>query len=165
MKLDIISCGNITLLATLKTDKTNIGQRSIILIPIEDEIPTTISIGDSDDLWGFNAGDVENIEDWELTLQLVNNTTDENSITFNNVRICYHTTEKQENAYDYFIEDNDLAYYGAFMDDIDIPPGLNTEIKQITIEGSDVNKISRQNIREKIYIWFNCKRFTKGEFV
>ena len=153
LMLDIVETGDVTLLATLRNDKSSIGQKSIILNAIEEsETPTTITIGDSDDLWGFDVGDIENIEDWELTLQLLNNTSSQNEIVFNNVRLEYYTIPVEANDWDYYIEETDLAYYGVFMENMDIPTGLNTDVKELEIEGSDVNTISRQNIIGKTII-------------
>ena len=150
VKLDVVETGAVTLMATLTSDKSRIGQRSIILPDIEEgETATTIDIGESDDLWGFDIVDFENLEDWELTLQILNNTTDENSITFNNVHLEVYTIGIEPNQFDYYIEENNLGYYGVFMQDVDIPTGLNTEVQQLDIEGSDVNFISRQNVRDK----------------
>ena len=145
--LDIVETGDVTLLATLTNDKSSIGQKSVILNAIDaSETPTTITLGDSDDVWGFDVGDIENIEDWELTLQLLNNTSSSNSITFNNVRIVYYTIPVEHNDWDYLIEETNMGFYGVFMENVDIPTGLNTDIKELEIEGSDINTISRQNI-------------------
>ena len=159
--LDVVECGNVTLLATLRTEEGAIGQRSILLNPIEEgETPTTITIGDSDEMWGFDVDDFKNLEDWELILQLLNNTSEENTITFNNISLEYYTIEIEPNNFEYYINNNNLGYYGVFMQDIDIPTGLNTEIKQLEIEGSDTNVISRQNVREKTitleFSMYNC---------
>ena len=150
VKFDVVESGSVTILATLTTDKSKIGQRSIILPDITaGETVTEVTIGENDDIWGLDLVDFENIEDWELTLQILNNTTNENSITFNNVRLEIYTMEIEPNRYDYYIEENNLGHYGVFMQDVNIPTGLNTEIQQLDIEGSDVNFISRQNVREK----------------
>ena len=94
-----------TILATLTTDKSSIGQRSVLLSAIEEnDTPTTISIGDSDDLWGFDVGEIENIEDWELTLQIINNTSSTNEFIFNNLRVEYYTIPVEANQWDYYIE-------------------------------------------------------------
>ena len=97
------------------------------------------------------------LELWELELSIANILSQsDSSILFNNVEIIFYleTVEKQEITIR--VDDEDIAYYGAFIETVKIPEGLNTDTSFLSIDGTDTNDAYRQNIREKtITIEFN----------
>ena len=97
------------------------------------------------------------LELWQLELSIANILSQsDSSILFNNVEIIFYleTVEKQEITIK--VEDEDIAYYGAFIETVKIPEGLNTDTSFLSIDGTDTNDAYRQNIREKtITIEFN----------
>jgi len=153
VRADIDSTDNLVVYAKLHSPSGEIGQRSIILTGNEEEIV----IGALGDLWGFTTLQLTNLDDWELELSasnLLNN--GDSEIVFNNVNITFYleTVEKQQIRVT--IDDEDIAYYGAFIEKVDIPEGLETDTSFLTIDGTDTNDAYRQNIREKkITIEFN----------
>lgn len=153
VRADIDSTDNLVVYAKLHSPSGEIGQRSIVLTGNEEEIV----IGDLGDLWGFTTLQLTNLDDWELELSASNliNSGD-SEIVFNNVNITFYleTVEKQEIRVT--IDGEDIAYYGAFIEKVDIPEGLETDTSFLTIDGTDTNDAYRQNIREKkITIEFN----------
>jgi len=153
VRADIDSTDNLVVYAKLHSPSGEIGQRSIILNGTEEEI----IIGDLGDLWGFTTLQLTSLDDWELELSasnLLNN--GDSEIVFNNVNITFYleTVEKQQIRVT--IDGEDIAYYGAFIEKVDIPEGLETDTSFLTIDGTDTNDAYRQNIREKkITIEFN----------
>lgn len=153
VRADIDSTDNLVIYAKIHSPSGEIGQRSIILNGSEEEI----IIGGLGDLWGFTTLQLTNLDDWEVELSASNilNTGD-SEIVFNNVNITFYleTVEKQQIRVT--IDGEDIAYYGAFIEKVDIPEGLETDTSFLTIDGTDTNDAYRQNIREKkIVIEFN----------
>ena len=153
VRADIDSTDNLVVYAKIHSPNGEIGQRSIVLNGSEEEIV----IGDLGDLWGFTTLQLTQLDDWELELSASNllNTGD-SEIVFNNANITFYleTVEKQQIRVS--IDGEDLAYYGAFIEKVDIPEGLETDTSFLTIDGTDTNDAYRQNIREKkITIEFN----------
>lgn len=153
VRADIDSTDNLVIYAKIHSPNGEIGQRSIVLTGNEEEIV----IGDLGDLWGFTTLQLTSLDDWELELSASNllNSGD-SEIVFNNVNITFYleTVEKQQIRV--IIDGEDLAYYGAFIEKVDIPEGLETDTSFLTIDGTDTNDAYRQNIREKkITIEFN----------
>ena len=153
VRADIDSTDNLVIYAKIHSPNGEIGQRSIILNGSEEEIV----IGDLGDLWGFTTLQLTSLDDWQLELSasnLLNN--GDSEIVFNNVNITFYleTVEKQQIRVT--IDGEDIAYYGAFIEKVDIPEGLETDTSFLTIDGTDTNDAYRQNIREKkITIEFN----------
>ena len=153
VRADIDSTDNLVIYAKIHSPSGEIGQRSIVLNGNEEEIV----IGDLGDLWGFTTLQLTNLDEWELELSASNliNSGD-SEIVFNNVNITFYleTVEKQQIRV--IIDGEDIAYYGAFIEKVDIPEGLETDTSFLTIDGTDTNDAYRQNIREKkITIEFN----------
>jgi hypothetical protein len=153
VRADIDSTDNLIIYAKIHSPSGEIGQRSIVLTGNEEEIV----IGDLGDLWGFTTLQLTQLDDWELELSASNliNSGD-SEIVFNNVNITFYleTVEKQQIRVT--IDGEDIAYYGAFIEKVDIPEGLETDTSFLTIDGTDTNDAYRQNIREKkITIEFN----------
>ena len=126
VRADIDSTDNLVIYAKIHSPSGEIGQRSIVLNGNEEEIV----IGDLGDLWGFTTLQLTQLDDWELELSasnLLNN--GDSEIVFNNANITFYleTVEKQQIRV--IIDGEDLAYYGAFIENVDIPEGLETPPK------------------------------------
>lgn len=139
--------------AKLHKPNGEIGQRSTIL----DSDDTEISIGGLGDLWGFTTLQLTSLEDWEIELSASNILTNTvSNINFNDVSITFYLEPVIHQEIGVLIEDENLAYYGAFIEAIQIPEGLETDTSFLTVDGTDTNDAYRQNIREKkIEIEFN----------
>ena len=139
--------------AKLHKPNGEIGQRSTVL----DSNSTSISIGGLGDLWGFTTLQLTNLEDWEIELSASNILTNTvSTINFNDVSITFYIEPIIKQEISVLIEDENLAYYGAFIEEIKIPEGLKTDTSYLNVDGTDTNDAYRQNIREKeIEIQFN----------
>lgn len=139
--------------AKLHSPTGEVGNRSILVNSNDEEIV----IGGLGDLWGFTTLEMQHLELWQLELSIANILNNSNStILLNNVEIIFYleTVEKQEITIK--VEDEDIAYYGAFIETVSIPEGLHTDTSFLSIDGTDTNDAYRQNIREKtITIEFN----------
>ena len=139
--------------AKLHKPNGEIGQRSTVL----DGNSTSISIGGLGDLWGFTTLQLTQLEDWEIELSASNILTNTvSNINFNDVSITFYLEPVIHQEIEVLIEDENLAYYGAFIENVKIPEGLETDTSYLTVDGTDTNDAYRQNIREKtIEIQFN----------
>ena len=139
--------------AKLHKPNGEIGQRSTVL----DSNSTSISIGGLGDLWGFTTLQLTQLEDWEIELSASNILTNTvSNINFNDVSITFYLEPVIHQEIGVLIEDENLAYYGAFIEAVKIPEGLETDTSYLTVDGTDTNDAYRQNIREKtIEIEFN----------
>lgn len=144
---------DLVLNAALVNDKKESRQRSIVL----DELnPTSLNednefhMGQLGDLWGYTTLDIVNLEDWEVHLNLSNVLNDFTATAnFGDIQlIAYIETIEQQNV-KCFIEGEDISYYGAFITNVKIPEGLETDTDYITVDGTDINDPYRQNIRTK----------------
>ena len=135
------------------------GQRSIILdsTDVDTDSNITFEIGGLGDLWSFSPVQLTNLKTWEIHLSannLLNNT--EATINFNNLTITFYLETIDQQLIGVKVEDENLSAYGAFIDTVNIPEGLNTDTSYINVNGTDINDAYRQNIREKtIEIGFN----------
>ena len=136
--------------AQLKSPTGAIGERSVIL---EDEMldeENTLTIGGLGDLWNFSTLDIVNLKDWELIVTQQNILTNtETTISAGNVQLIFYVEQITDQKDYCYINGEDLRYYGAFINDIDIPSGLKTDTAFLDIDGTDTNVSYRQNIREK----------------
>ena len=153
VRANIESTDDLAVYAKIHAPNGEIGQRSIIIDSQDEEIV----IGSLGDLWGFTTLQMQNLDEWQLELGASNIILNsEAEILFNNVTIIFYieTVEKQQITVK--VQGEDLSYYGAFIESIDIPEGLETDTSFLTIDGTDTNDAYRQNIREKtITIEFN----------
>lgn len=135
------------------------GTRSIILdsTDVDTDSNITFEIGGLGDLWSFSPVQLTNLKTWEIHLSannLLNNT--EATINFNNLTVTFYLETIDQQLIGVKIEDENLSAYGAFIDTVNIPEGLNTDTSFINVNGTDINDAYRQNIREKtIEIGFN----------
>ena len=136
--------------AQLKAPNGTVGERSVIL---EDEMldeENTLTIGGIGDLWNFNTLDITNLKDWEVIITKQNILTNtETTITSGNTQLVFYIEQINEQKDYCYINGEDIRYYGAFISDIDIPSGLNTDTNYLDVDGTDINDPYRQNIREK----------------
>ncbi len=153
VRANIEATDNLVIQAKLHSPNGEVGNRSILVDSDDEEIV----IGGLGDLWGFTTLQMTQLELWQLELSIANILSQsDSSILFNNVEIIFYleTVEKQEITIK--VEDEDIAYYGAFIETVTIPEGLNTDTSFLSIDGTDTNDAYRQNIREKkITIEFN----------
>lgn len=153
VRANIESTDDLAVYAKIHAPNGEIGQRSILIDSQDEEIV----IGSLGDLWGFTTLQMQNLDEWQLELGASNIILNsEAEILFNNVTIIFYieTVEKQQITVK--VQGEDLSYYGAFIESIDIPEGLETDTSFLTIDGTDTNDAYRQNTREKtITIEFN----------
>ena len=125
------------------------GERSIVVNPITQN---TVTIGDPTDRWGFTESQLREFDKWEIEIQannLFDNEQNESTILFDNITFTLHTTELDSQLVTCLIDGENLAGYNAFITDIEVPAGLETETKYLNVDGTDTNEAYRQNIREK----------------
>ena len=148
------SSDNLIVYAKLINPQGEIGQRSVVLNTNDTD---SFTIGGLGDLWGFTTLQMTNLEHWQIELSASNIlATGESFLNIQEVQIIFYleTVDKQEITIK--INDEDIAYYGAFIEAVNIPEGLNTDTSFITVDGTDMNDAYRQNIREKtITVDFN----------
>ena len=139
-------CNNTTTLtAKLKNPDNDTGSRSTII----DTDKNTVSIGGIGDLYGYLPTQLRNLNEWTVEIETNNVYPIATDVQINNIelKIYYVTITKQEVSC--YINGEDIAYYGAFIQDVNIPAGLKTSTSFLTIDGTDTNDAYRQNIREK----------------
>lgn len=152
LKGDIENNDEIVLTCILRDPQDNIGNRSLVLneYVFSDTNPNEFIIGGNGDLWGFGTLDIQSLDKWELELQANNLLSDEpRSINFGNLTLGVYTEEITTQNINIQINGEDISLYGAFIQSLTIPQGLNTDTSFLTIDGTDTNDAYRQNIREK----------------
>lgn len=152
---DIDSTDNLVLYANIINPSGEMGQRSIILTPNDNG--KTFTLGSLGDLWGFKILTLTDLGEWELELStsnILNNSPA--TLVLGDITATFYIEEVQTQNITVSIDGEDLSYYGAFIEDVHIPEGLETDTKYLTIDGTDTNDAYRQNIREKaIEVTFN----------
>ena len=142
----------LVLYANLKAPTGESRQRSLVINDYETH-PDSVNefhIGGMGDLWGFSTLDMIDMEDWEAELTISN--TIENtdaSINFGSVQLILYVEPVTEQTNKVYVEGEDLAYYNAFITNITVPEGLETETDYLKIDGTDTNDPYRQNVKEK----------------
>ena len=122
-------------------------------------VPTgkTFTLGSLGDLWGFNILTLTDLGSWELELStsnILNNSPA--TLVLRDITATFYIEKVESQNITVSIDGEDLSYYGAFIEDVHIPEGLETDTRYLTIDGTDTNDAYRQNIREKsIDITFN----------
>ena len=137
---------NMVCLVKLHSPNGDIGQRSIVLSGEE----TELIVGGLGDLFGFKTLEMKNLKDWQVELSFTNILTNsQSSITYNDVSITFYVEQVEHYEIEAYVEDENLSYYGAFIENLKLPEGLETDTSFLTIDGTDTNDAYRQNIREK----------------
>ena len=148
ISFDIEYTDYLSLNVKLNTGKGK-GERSIILEPTT---VGTVTLGDQNDRWNLKPSQLVNPEDWEFEIQYTNVFNSDNSnseVFFNNIVVTYYLQEIEEQGVSIFVDGEDLAIYNAFITEISIPSGLETDTDLIHITGTDLNDAYLQTIREK----------------
>lgn len=137
--------------AKLVSPSGETGERTIILNNQDTvDSQTEFKFGGLGDLWGFQTTDLTSLEDWEVQI-FANNILleEEANLNFGDIRIGFYIEQLQEQLINVKVNGEDLSYYGAFIEDVEIPEGLDTDTSFLSIDGTDTNDAYRQNIREK----------------
>ena len=139
------------LYATLESPTGATGKRSVILNDMDKtEDDFTFTIGGNGDLWGFSTIDMVNLADWSIILEVANTLTGTDAtITFGHLQVILYIEYIEDQDIIITVEDENLAYYNAFITGLEVPEGLETDTDYLTIDGTDTNDAYRQNIREK----------------
>lgn len=141
----------VVLYAKLKSPSGEVGQRSIILNErngTDDD--NGFTIGGIGDLWGFGMLDLTHLKDWEFQLHLSNILNDtESTITLNDINIIFYMEEITIQNVNIAVEGEDLSFYNAFIRDLEIPPGLETNIEFASAKGNDRREAVTQELLEK----------------
>ena len=141
-----------TLQAQLINPQNETGERSIIITDIDTRVDNDVdfTVGGQGDLFGFGMLDFTGLNEWQIQLQLSNIIGDTTSnINLNDLQLTYYTETIEHQNIDVYVNDENIAFYNAFITDVNIPPGLETDVSFLTIDGTDTNDAYRQNIREK----------------
>ena len=88
------------------------------------------------------------LEQISICRDAVSTTTDAN-ILLKNLQLTIYSNEINYQPLGILVEDENVAWYGMDITDIEIPFGRNSETKYLNIEGTDTNVAYRQNIRGK----------------
>ena len=154
LKMNLAIDNNVVVLAKLhklgSDGNGEVGERSLVL---NKSTGDEIIIGDSNDTWGFGIGELTNLEDWEIELEFNNLFASENStvnIQLNNIQmIIYYLDIENSNVITAYVNDENIAWYGVYLNNIELPAGLKTSNKYLTVEGTDINEAYRQTIESK----------------
>lgn len=137
--------------AKLVSPSGETGERTIIINNQDTtDSQTEFKFGGLGDLWGFQTTDLTHLNDWEVQI-FANNILleEEANLNFGDIRIGFYIEQLQEQLINVKVNGEDLSYYGAFIEDAEIPEGLDTDTSFLSIDGTDTNDAYRQNIREK----------------
>ena len=136
--------------AQLKAPTGAIGGRSLILEDGVLDEENNLILGGLGDLWNFSTLDIVDLKNWEVIVTQQNILTNtETTVSAGNVQLIFYVEQITDQKDYCYINGEDLRYYGAFINDIDIPSGLKTDTAFLDIDGTDTNVSYRQNIREK----------------
>ena len=149
---DLEQSDELVISAKLISDTGLVGARTVIVNNEDTTVDsdTTFKLGGLGDLWGFQTQDITNLEDWELQLTVHNILLEDvANINFGPITLIIYVEKLETQLINIKVNGEDLSYYGAFIEDVDIPSGLETDTGFLTIDGTDTNDAYRQNIREK----------------
>jgi len=136
----------------LKSPTGESRQRSLVINDYNNTINTVneFNIGGMGDLWGFSTLDMINLEDWEVEL-FISNTAEEtiSNINFGNIQVILFIEQVDQQNMKVYINGEDLAYYNAFITNVEVPEGLETDTNYLHVDRSDTNNAYSQTIKEK----------------
>ena len=136
----------VVLYVNLKAPTGESRQRSIVLTDSD----TTFNVGGMGDLWGFSTLEFVDLNDWEVDFAISNILQDtQANFNFGDVQVVIYVETVSTQNVKCYIDNEDIAYYGAFITDLKIPEGLETDTNYLSVDGTDTNDAYRQNIREK----------------
>ena len=120
------------------------GERSAILSEGDTHI-----IGGTTDRWGFNVSDLVALNNFELELNVSNITGAANTVEIEKVEIIPYYIFYEKQLVDWIVEDENMAGFNVFLQDVEVPEGLKTSTKYLAVDGTDTNDAYRMNIKEK----------------
>lgn len=143
---------NLRINTTLVNDKNESKHRSVVLEENDSKnySDNEFHLGQSGDLWGFKASEIINLEDWEVHF-LINNVLNDFAANANigDIELIVFFEEIIQQTNRCIVEGEDIGYYGAFLQDVNIPEGLDTDVDYTTVNGTDINDPSNQSIKAK----------------
>ena len=142
----------ITLKAQLKDPNGNTGERSIIISDHDTVVDNDVdfNIGQPGDLWGYGMLDLTQLRDWQVQLEFSNIIEDtQANINLNDIEVTFYTETIEHQNIEVYVNDENISFYNAFITDVNIPPGLETDVDFLNIDGTDTNDAYRQNVKEK----------------
>lgn len=122
------------------------GQESIVLTPGV----TSYIIGGEFDTWGFNIGNISDLDKWEVELifsNIIEGTSVDMDIT--SVRVIAYYLPLQHYKEQIYVDGENLEWYGAFVQEFNVPFGAKTDTKYLTVFGTDINDGYNMSIKEK----------------
>ena len=161
---DLVACrgiavtGNVeqankqVLYAKLKSPNGDTGSRSIIISDYDTQVDNdnSFTIGGAGDLFNYGLLDMTQLEDWEIEL-IFSNIVDgiTTNINLNNIKIDFYMETVEQQNIDTYINDENIAFYNAFITELNIPPGLQTDVDYLNVDGTDINDAYRQTSKKK----------------
>ena len=141
-----ISCNNdASITAKLQSPTGEVGARSTLI----NQGTESLSVGGIGDLFGYLPTDLTNLKDWVVEIETSNVFTEPVDITITNLQLKVYYISIEKQVVSCYIDGEDLAFYGAFITDLNVPAGLKTSTSLLGIDGTDTNYAYRQNVREK----------------
>ncbi len=146
---------------TIVDGKNRIGERSIVLNNSEDP---HIHLGNEFDLWGLKFDDFNDFSQFQLDLQIVNPYSGSQSIEINNVILTVHYSVIEDSKIKCLVNGEDTRFYNMFIQNVEVPMGVETDTEYMEISGTDTTNAYRMNIDKKeIKIDFSVKGCTIEE--
>lgn len=78
-----------------------------------------------------------------------NNVSNIANLQVHNASVTFYFNRLDEVLVNTYIDGTDIRYYGLFLEDVEMPEGLETDTKYLEIDGSDRHDSYRQNIDKK----------------
>lgn len=130
-------------------NEVRLGNRSVILDTRKDI--EELVIGANNDTWGLKISELKNLKDLEIELYAANLLYEDSqaAITFNNIQLTFTLQKLKKYVTDMWVNGEDVRYYGMFIKSVKIPKGLETDVKYLEVEGSDINEGFNQTIDKK----------------
>ena len=151
------------MLSAKLTGNGQTGERTSIITSLND----TWTLGGTADRWGFTITDLKNINTYNIEIAFSNistETNDEVEVDIEDIELIIYYNFYENSLVECFVDGENLSSYNIFLEDVEIPAGLETDTKYLTVEGTDTNDGYRQNIREKeITIEFSISECTFDE--
>ena len=155
LSADIVADDELIIDATLRLEGGKTGQRSLVLNPLDTMSEEgQITLGGSTDLWGLSVGDMQNLDKAEIEIRFNNLFSNENNsvkiqLSNINVTVYYLDITQLNQVAPCRINDEEIAWYGAYLKSLADVHGLKTETSYITVKGTDLNEPYVQTIQEK----------------
>ena len=156
VSIDVEYSDDLILTAKLKSPTGKIGTRSFVISGMntenEDGISNQIILGGNFELWGFKISEMLELGEWELELQVDNPYVVDDGVStfmFKNIDLAFYYITFQDDIVICKVNGEDSRHYGMFIQNVDVQPGFNSNVKFYDIDGSDFNKAYRMNIDKK----------------